>query len=212
LIHTWGWSLPLATCAVYMIVVLYLGPRLMANRAPFNLKWPMILWNLTLFTFSVYCSIGFALRLAYEMSRFGADVALCDTNGHLWKGVDLFFTWIFLISKFVELGDTLFLVLRKSRVIFLHWYHHVTVLLFCWHVNESHSSNTILFGIMNAWVHAVMYGYYTLTSLNYKPSWGEWVTRLQLSQMFFGIVLITGALFSSTLSTQCRIAFLFTTA
>lgn len=32
-----------------------------------------------------------------------------------------------------ELVDTLFIVLRKKPLIFLHWYHHITVLLFCWH-------------------------------------------------------------------------------
>ena len=29
--------------------------------------------------------------------------------------------------------DTVFLVLQKKPVIFLHWFHHVTVLLYCWH-------------------------------------------------------------------------------
>lgn len=32
----------------------------------------------------------------------------------------------------MELGDTLFLVFRGKTVPFLHWYHHVTVLYFCW--------------------------------------------------------------------------------
>ena len=30
-------------------------------------------------------------------------------------------------------SSTLWLLLRKSPVILLHWYHHVTVLLYCWH-------------------------------------------------------------------------------
>ena len=34
------------------------------------------------------------------------------------------------ISHFFVL---VFLIIRKKEVIFLHWYHHVTVLLFCWH-------------------------------------------------------------------------------
>jgi elongation of very long chain fatty acids protein 6 len=36
--------------------------------------------------------------------------------------------------------DTLFIVLRKKPLIFLHWYHHITVLLFCWHAFATQSS------------------------------------------------------------------------
>ena len=38
----------------------------------------------------------------------------------LWVG-------LFIFSKIPELLDTVFLVLQKKRVIFLHWFHHVTV-------------------------------------------------------------------------------------
>ena len=39
-------------------------------------------------------------------------------------GVDLVIS-----SQIPELLDTVFLVLQKKRVIFLHWFHHVTVMM-----------------------------------------------------------------------------------
>ncbi len=42
--------------------------------------------------------------------------------------------------KIPELIDTVFIVLRKKPLIFLHWYHHVTVVLYCWHSFAQRSS------------------------------------------------------------------------
>ena len=39
--------------------------------------------------------------------------------------------YMFMLSKFPELVDTVLLVLRGRPVPFLHWYHHITVLLYC---------------------------------------------------------------------------------
>lgn len=38
----------------------------------------------------------------------------------------------FAASKVVELGDTIFLLMRKKPLIFLHWYHHAVVLIYSW--------------------------------------------------------------------------------
>ena len=39
---------------------------------------------------------------------------------------------LFALSKVAELGDTIFIVLRKQNLIFLHWYHHILTLIHCW--------------------------------------------------------------------------------
>ena len=54
------------------------------------------------------------------------NVAMTRSHTALWH-------FLFLISKVAELGDTVFIVLRKSPLHLLHWYHHITVLVYSWY-------------------------------------------------------------------------------
>merc|ERR1712072_138491 len=56
---------------------------------------------------------------------------------------------LFIFSKIPELIDTAFLVIRKKPVIFLHWYHHFTVMLYCWHALDTTAAPGIWFAAMN---------------------------------------------------------------
>ena len=60
----------------------------------------------------------------------------------LWVG-------LFIYSKMPELLDTAFLTFQKKPVIFLHWFHHVTVLLYCWHAYHHQVSSGLWFASMN---------------------------------------------------------------
>ncbi len=44
-------------------------------------------------------------------------------------------------------------MLRKKPLIFLHWYHHVTVLLYCWHSYYEQTTYGLYFIAMNYTVH-----------------------------------------------------------
>nr|CAD7567629.1 unnamed protein product [Timema californicum] len=79
-----------------------------------------------------------------------------------------FWTWMFVLSKLPELGDTVFIVLRKQPLIFLHWYHHITVLLYSWFSYTEYTASARWFIVMNYFVHSVMYSYYALRSMGYS--------------------------------------------
>lgn len=107
---------------------------------------------------------------------------------------------LFVASKIPELIDTVFITLRKSSLIFLHWYHHVTVLLFCWHSYATRSSTGLYFVAMNFGVHALMYFYYFLSSIGIKVKWDKIVTTLQISQMFVGMFICGAVYYFETMS------------
>ena len=107
---------------------------------------------------------------------------------------------LFIFSKFPELLDTAFLVLQKKKVIFLHWFHHCTVLLYCWHAFHHRIAPGLWFAAMNFSVHSVMYTYYFLSCSVVGLRWlvrpfAPFVTFIQIAQMFIGIaVTVTAAL------------------
>jgi elongation of very long chain fatty acids protein 6 len=90
-----------------------------------------------------------------------------------------------------ELFDTFFIVIHKKPLIFLHWYHHVSVLLYCWHAYVSKNPIGIVFVVMNYGVHAIMYFYYFLMAVKCKPKWfnSMYITVSQISQMVVGVTV-----------------------
>jgi elongation of very long chain fatty acids protein 6 len=156
-------ELPIFATALYLAMATY-GPRLM----PFSLQlgWTFALWNLGLSVFSVLGASRVVPHLlaalqdpAHGESFQERFVWTCCTHPDQWylhKGPGLWVA-LFIYSKFPELLDTAFLVLQKKEVIFLHWFHHCTVLLYCWHSFHHTVSAGLWFSAMNYSVHAVMY-------------------------------------------------------
>ena len=161
----------------------------MANREPYNLKRPLFLWNVFLAVFSILGNINDLPSLVKAVFKNGIPYTACKSeilfNPH-------FCIWglFFVLSKIVELGDTLFIVLRKRRLIFLHWYHHVSTLMYSWYCFSKGISGQIHWlGCINYFVHSIMYSHYTLISggVHIPATVVLLITSLQLLQMFIGI-------------------------
>jgi len=98
---------------------------------------------------------------------------------------------MFVISKVYELGDTVFIVLRKQPLIFLHWYHHVSVMIYVWYSYTDHTSPGRWFMVMNYTVHSFMYTYYAARAMRFSVArWvNKFITSIQISQMVMGLVI-----------------------
>ena len=100
---------------------------------------------------------------------------------------------IYWISKFVELLDTVYMVLRhKSRQIsFLHVWHHSTITLLAdWAYTRASIPAIVPIVALNSTVHVVMYGYYALTALHplHEFSWKKHITQMQMTQFVIALV------------------------
>ncbi len=107
---------------------------------------------------------------------------LQDFRLNLWY---LFFT----LSKSIELFDTIFIVLRKQKLITLHWVHHVLTLNYSWYVFADVPATARWMVNMNFLIHSMMYSYYALKSLRISipRSVNITITSLQIAQMFAGL-------------------------
>jgi hypothetical protein len=136
----------------------------MEKRKFFDMRVPQMYWN----TFLAIFSICGAIRMLPFMLAFlyyeGQNAALCTSPvvGYGGAGPSALWTCLFIFSKVPELCDTVFVVLNKKPLMFLHWYHHITVLLYCWHSYSTRASVGLSFAAMNFTVHAFMYTYYAI--------------------------------------------------
>eukprot|EP00428_Durinskia_dybowskii_P064513 CAMPEP_0170386136 /NCGR_PEP_ID=MMETSP0117_2-20130122/16876_1 /TAXON_ID=400756 /ORGANISM="Durinskia baltica, Strain CSIRO CS-38" /LENGTH=142 /DNA_ID=CAMNT_0010641943 /DNA_START=456 /DNA_END=884 /DNA_ORIENTATION=- len=100
----------------------------------------------------------------------------------------------------------MFIVLRRKPLIFLHWYHHVTVLLFCWSSFATAAGSGLYFVAMNYSVHAIMYGYYCMQSLDSVPKWFPTIiiTVAQIAQMFVGTFVCASCWYYMYAGRECH--------
>ncbi|CAG0878923.1 unnamed protein product [Darwinula stevensoni] len=113
---------------------------------------------------------------------------------------------LFVFSKVIELGDTAFIVLRKQRFLFLHWYHHITVLLYTWYSCAQGVPTARYFINLNALAHAFMYPYYTARAakVHVPRRLAMVITLFQITQMIFGIYANAYAYFAKKAGLHCE--------
>jgi elongation of very long chain fatty acids protein 6 len=185
--------IPMIISIVYGIAV-YFGRKWMRFRPAFELRKSLVAWNVCLAVFSILGSIRMVPDLVYVLRYYGFTISVCHAYGY--SGVTGFWAILFVASKPLELGDTLFIILRKQHLQLLHWYHHMTVMVFCWWTWSFQMSTARWFCIMNYVVHAFMYTYFALRAARCRlPRWvAMGVTSLQLLQMVLGMTTLVHSL------------------
>ncbi|XP_050536829.1 elongation of very long chain fatty acids protein AAEL008004-like isoform X3 [Daktulosphaira vitifoliae] len=183
-------SNPLPTaliCLSYVYTVKHLGPRLMANRKPMELRSLLILYNLFQVIFSTW--------LFYEcmMGGWWGEYSLkCQPVDYSNKPSTIRMVnvcWWYYFSKFTEFMDTIFFVLRKKdrHISTLHVIHHGVMPMSVWFgVKFTPGGHSTFFGLLNTFVHIIMYTYYLLAALGPNVQkylwWKKYLTSLQMVQ------------------------------
>ncbi|XP_061695619.1 elongation of very long chain fatty acids protein 4-like [Syngnathoides biaculeatus] len=180
---------PVTIIIMCYLVIVWVGPKLMAKKEPFNLKLFLILYNFTMVFLSAYMFYEFTA--ASWMASYSLLCQPVDYSDSLLAMRMARVCWIFYLSKYVEFCDTMFFILRKknSQLTFLHVYHHSTMILNCWlGLKYTPGGQSFMCGLVNSLVHVAMYLYYGLAAFGPRMTkylwWKHYLTILQLLQFF----------------------------
>lgn len=181
-----NWQKSILYAFIYIAAV-FGGRKLMETREKFDLRKALVAWNLVLAIFSAIGAIRVWPEFYHVITHHGVEYSVC--NNSFTHGVTGGWAWLFILSKVPELVDTVFIVLRKQPLIFLHWYHHATVLVYCWFSCKDFTASGRWFMTMNYTVHAFMYSYYAFRAMRFNiPKFVNiTITFGQILQMVFGI-------------------------
>ena len=178
-------------CIPYL-AFLFFGTKYMNNRQPFDLRVPLGIWSFLLAIYSAYTSMRLMPHWIHMMTTSNGMAHSFCRNDYKEDPRATFVIAVFIWSKAIELGDTVFIVLRKQKLIFLHWFHHVLTLSYSFYTFPEWSGGVMWFSAMNALIHTVMYSYYGIRALRLfrvPKIVNIIITLSQILQMIIGFII-----------------------
>ncbi|KAL0276860.1 UNVERIFIED_CONTAM: hypothetical protein PYX00_004334 [Menopon gallinae] len=180
----------IAICIFYAYFSKVLGPKLMENRKPFDLRNILVVYNLLQTIFSMwifyeYCQSGWLTGYSFRCQPV-------DYSNNP-KAIRMAATcWWYYFSKFTEFFDTFFFVLRKktNQVSNLHVIHHGLMPFSVWMgLKFAPGGHSTFFALLNTFVHIIMYFYYMVAAMGPKYQkylwWKKYLTTIQMVQFVF---------------------------
>lgn len=76
--HQWWW-LSIVYSVIY-VALIYFGRSLMDKHPKFELRGPLILWNLALASFSIFGMIRCVPEMIYNLQQQGLQYTICDNS------------------------------------------------------------------------------------------------------------------------------------
>lgn len=176
-----------AICAAYLVIIVG-GQQIMRNQSPYQLNTLFKLHNLLLTVVSAVLLVLFLEQVIPNLWTYGIWKNICEAPGLTPPLITLYF--VNYMVKYYELLDTVFLVLKKKPLTFLHCYHHPATAILCYTQLAGNTSISWLPIILNLIVHIVMYWYYFQSARGIKCAWKKWITRMQIAQFIIDIAFV----------------------
>ena len=180
-----SWVFPVLVPVIYLVVVFSLKAY-MSNRTAWTLKSTLIVHNVNLCIGSAVMCLGTVYGLNKRYTDDPSDWFFCERDNTKREGQLFFWSYIYYLSKYYELFDTVIVILQKRRLphFYLHIFHHSAVIPMAYMWVEY--KQTLHWGglIFNTIVHVIMYAYYVFKVLHLPTPWKKYITMTQIIQFF----------------------------
>ncbi|XP_014478533.1 PREDICTED: elongation of very long chain fatty acids protein AAEL008004-like [Dinoponera quadriceps] len=177
------WCVPFMNI-FYLFFANKVGLKFMEKRQPYEINRIIQIYNVLQIIINLY--LFFMVSYAMWLINFNFRCEPIDYSNTPNNILICRLTWYYFLLKIVDWLDTIFFILKKKQnnVSFLHLYHHSAVVLGTWiGVKYVPGGQAILLGILNTFIHAIMYTYYLLSSMKINVQWWKkYLTQLQIIQ------------------------------
>jgi len=207
------WDIPVCIVVPYLAMVYVTRKKIPAHPFGGLVDALFCAWNFGISLFSAWGTWNLGGAVLTGLRTEGLYYTICtDTHSILRLGEGrpaMFALSLFCLSKIPELGDTVFLILKRKEVRFLQWYHHAATLLFCWLALATEYTPGIWFAVTNYFVHSIMYMYFCLMTFKSMQKMlkviAPFITIIQIAQMFWGLIVNAIAVGSYFAGGSCQI-------
>uniref|UniRef100_A0A0C9Q1Z9 Elongation of very long chain fatty acids protein n=2 Tax=Fopius arisanus TaxID=64838 RepID=A0A0C9Q1Z9_9HYME len=178
----------MAICISYAYFSRVIGPRMMENRKPFNLRRILIVYNFIQTIFSSWIFYEFLMSGWAKGYSFRCQPVDYSNNPLALRMAST--CWWYYFSKFTEFFDTLFFILRKKnqQVSTLHVIHHGVMPFSVWMgLKFAPGGHSTFFSLLNTFVHIIMYFYYMVAAMGPEYQkyiwWKKYLTSFQMASI-----------------------------
>jgi len=181
--------------ATYLISIFGVQ-EIMKDRKPLKLKPLFMLHNFLLSAGSAILLVLMIEELVPIIYNDGWFAAICADSSWTSRLETLYIANYYF--KYWELADTMFLVVKKKPLQFLHVFHHTATAVLCYTQLNGRTSVSWAVIALNLTVHVIMYYYYFITTLSpgIKLWWKKYLTSLQISQFVIDLFVVYYASYS----------------
>lgn len=176
-----------AAIVTYLLVI-FGGRELMRNRPAFKLTALFQIHNIYLTVGSLLVLLCMLEEIIPLYLKHGAYKSICSPKMFTPRLVTYYMINYYI--KYIELIDTVFLVLKKKPLQFLHVFHHAATAILCFTQLEGETSVQWVVIVINLAVHVVMYYYYYATAGGAKIWWKRYLTTMQITQFIIDISIV----------------------